>query len=119
MALTRKKLAAIEALATTTTNTEAAEKAGCARRSIYGWMKEPEFRNALLERERQLRDGAARTAAIYANEALELLHDIFTNERNDVSVRRLAAKDLLSYLNATETQTLLEIRLTALEADKK
>jgi len=115
VALTRKQKAAIEALATTTTKTEAAEKAGCAVRSIHGWLKKSEFKQALLERERQLRDGAARTAAIYANEALELLHDIFANERNDVSVRRLAAKDLLNYLNATETQTLLDIRLTKLE----
>jgi len=115
MALTRKQKLAVDALATTPTITEAAEKAGCARRSIHGWLKETEFRNALLERERELRNDAARTAAIYANEALELLHDIFTNERNDVSVRRLAAKDLLNYLHQTETELDLDIRITQLE----
>jgi len=102
MPLTRKQKAAIDALATTTTRTEAAEKAGCAARSIYGWMKDPEFKNALLARERELRNDVARTAAIYAIDALELLHDIFTNERHDVSVRRLAARDLLNYLHQTE-----------------
>jgi phage terminase small subunit len=116
MGLTRKQKAAIDALATTTTKTEAAEKAGCAVRSIYGWLKQPEFKNALLARERQLRNDAARLAGIYAVEALELLHDIFTNKRHDVSVRRLAAKDLLNYLNQTETQMDIEIRLTQLEA---
>jgi len=115
MALTRKQKLAVDALATTTTNTEAAEKAGCARRSIQGWLKEPEFKQALLERERELRNATARTAAIYANEALELLHDIFTNERHDVSVRRLAAKDLLNYLHQTETDLDLDIRITKLE----
>jgi len=116
MPLTRKQKAAIEALATTTTKTEAAEKAGCAARSIYGWLKEPEFKNALLERERQLRNDVARTAAIYGIDALELLHDIFTEERNDISTRRLAAKDLLNYLHQTETDFDLEMRITKLEA---
>jgi len=117
MPLTRKQKAAVDALATTTTKTEAAEKAGCARRSIHGWLKETEFKQALLERERELRDAAARTAAIYANEALELLHDIFTNERYDPGMRRLAARDLLNYLHQTETQVDLDIRVTQLEVN--
>jgi len=117
MALTRKQNHAIQALAVTPTITEAAEKAGCAARSIYGWLKEPEFKNALLERERELRNDAARVAAIYAIDALELLHDIFTNERHDVSVRRLAARDLLNYLHQTETELDLDIRITRLEVD--
>jgi len=115
MALTRKQKLAIDALATTPTITEAAENAGCARRSIHGWLKEPEFKQALLARERELRNATARTAAIYANEALELLHDIFTNKRHDVSVRRLAARDLLNYLHQTETELDLDIRITQLE----
>jgi len=119
MALTRKKKLAIEALAGCPTITEAAERAGCARRSIHGWLKETEFKNAVLERERELRNDAARVASIYAVEALELLHDIFTNTRNDVSVRRLAAKDLLSYLNATENTFDFDVRITKLETDKK
>jgi len=117
MPLSRKQKAAIDALCTTTTQTEAAEKAGCAARSIYGWLKEPEFKKALLERERQLRNETARTAAIYANEALELLHEIFTNKRHDVSVRRLAARDLLNYLHQTETEFDLDIRITQLEVN--
>jgi len=117
MALTRKQMAAIDALATTTTKTEAAEIAGCAARSIYGWLKEPEFRNALLERERDLRNEAARTAAIYANDALNVLHEIITDEANDDNLRRLAARDLLTYLNQTETQLDFDIRITRLEAD--
>ena len=116
MALTRKQKHAIQALATTPTITEAAEKADCAARSIYGWLKEPEFKNALLARERELRNDAARTAAIYANDALELLHDIFTNERNDANLRLLAARDLLNYLHQTKTELDLNIRITKLEA---
>jgi phage terminase small subunit len=115
MALTRKQKAAVDALAVAPTITEAAEKAGCARRSIHGWLKETEFKNAVLERERELRNQAARVAAIYSVEALELLHDIFTNERHDVSVRRLAAKDLLNYLHQTESELDLDIRITKLE----
>ena len=113
--LTRKQKAAIDALSVSTTRTEAAEKAGCAARSIYTWMKQPPFRNALLARERELRNAAARLAAIYAIDALELLHDIFTNEQHDVSVRRLAARDLLNYLHQTETELDLDIRITQLE----
>jgi len=116
--LTRKQKAAVDALVITTTQTEAAEKAGCARRSIHGWLKEPEFKQALLEREQRLRNAAARVAAIYAIEALELLHDIFTNERHDVSVRRLAAKDLLNYLHQTEEYFDLDFRVTELELKK-
>jgi len=117
MPLTRKQKAAVDALAITPTQTKAAKIAGCAARSIRGWLKEPEFKNALLERERELRGAAARTAAIYAIDALELLHDIFTNERNDVTVRRLAARDLLTYLNQTETNFDLDIRVTKLEVN--
>lgn len=117
MPLTRKQKAAIDALAITTTQTEAAKIAGCAARSIRGWMKETEFKNALLERERELRNEAARMAAIFAVDAVKLLHDIFTNERHDVSVRRLAARDLLSYLNQTETELDVDIRLTRLEVN--
>jgi len=113
--LTRKQKRAVDALAVTPNITEAAERAGCARRSIHDWMKNPEFKQAVLERERELRNDAARLAAIYAVEALELLHDIFTNERNDVSVRRLAAKDLLNYLHQTEEFTGLDERVTRLE----
>jgi len=70
MALTRKQKLAVDALATTTTNTEAAEKAGCARRSIQGWLKETEFRNALLEREMEALE--KRVGALEAaNEELE------------------------------------------------
>jgi len=65
-----------------------------------------------------LRNDVARTAAIYGIEALELLHEIFTNERHDVSVRRLAAKDLLNYLHQTETELDLDIRVTKLELKK-
>jgi len=119
MALTRKKKLAIEALAKSPTITEAAEKAGCTPRSIHGWLKETEFKNAVLERERELRNDAARVASIYAVEALELLHEIFTNTRNDVSVRRLAAKDLLGYLSTTENMLDVDIRITRLEADNK
>ena len=117
MGLTRKQIKAIDALATTTTKTEAAEVAGCAVRSIYGWLKEPEFRNALLERERDLRNEAARTAAIYANDALGVLHGIITDQDNDDNLRRLAARDLLTYLNQTETQLDFDIRITQLEVN--
>ena len=113
--LTRKQKLAINALVQCPTITEAAERAGCARRSIHGWLKETEFKNALLAREREIRNDAARMAAVYAIEALELLHEIFTNERHDVSVRRLAAKDLLNYLHQTEEYFELDERVTRLE----
>jgi phage terminase small subunit len=116
--LTRKQKRAVDALAQSPTITQAAENAGCARRSIHDWLKETEFRNALLARERELRIDAARMAAIYSVEAIQLLHEIFTNERNDVSVRRLAAKDLLAYLNATDAMLDLELRITKLEAKR-
>ena len=115
--LTRKQKAAVEALATTPTQSQAAEKAGCAARSIRGWLKQSEFREALLFRERELRNEVARVAAIYAIDALELLHEIFTNERHDVTVRRLAARDLLNYLHQTETNFDLDIRVTRLEVN--
>jgi phage terminase small subunit len=115
--LTRKQKAAVDALATTKTQTEAAEKAGCASRSIRGWLKETEFKNAVLERERELRNEAARIAAIYAVDALNVLHGIIENERNDANLRRLAARDLLNYLHQTETNFDLDIRITRLEVD--
>jgi len=117
MPLTRKQKAAVDALATTTTQTKAAEIAGCAARSIRGWLKEPEFKNALLERERELRNETARIAAIYAVDALNVLHGIIENERNDANLRRLAARDLLNYLHQTETNFDLDIRITRLEVD--
>jgi hypothetical protein len=43
------------------------------------------------------------------------LHEIFTNERHDVSVRRLAAKDLLNYLHQTDDFFGLDERVTRLE----
>ena len=113
--LTRKQAAAVDALAITPNITEAAKRAGCARRSIHGWLNQTEFKNAVLEREREVRNNAARVAAIYSVEALELLHSIFTNERHDVSVRRLAAKDLLNYLQQTEEHFDLDLRITKLE----
>ena len=115
--LTLKQKRAIDAMVTTSTKTKAAARAGCARRSIYMWLKKPEFKEALLLRENELRSQAGRTAALYANEALEFLHEIFRNERYDVSVRRLAARDLLSYLTQTGNDFALDIRITQLEVN--
>lgn len=117
MPLTRKQKAAVDALAITPTQTKAAEIAGCASRSIQDWLKEPEFKKALLERERELRNATARTAAIYAMDALNVLHGIIENERNDANLRRLAARDLLNYLHQTETEFDLDIRITQLEVN--
>jgi len=117
MPLTRKQTAAIDALAITPTQSEAAKIAGCASRSIRNWLKEPAFKNALLERERELRNETARTAAIYAIDALNVLHGIIENERNDANLRRLAARDLLNYLHQTETNFDLDIRVTRLEVN--
>lgn len=47
--LNEQKIKAISALARGTTRAEAANEAGCGERSIYNWLAEPEFKQAVEE----------------------------------------------------------------------
>jgi phage terminase small subunit len=122
--LTRLQRAAVAAIVTTSTNSEAAAVAGCSERSIYVWLKDPNFKAAVAEYESMVREAVRHQLAIGAREALNVVEgvykgDIVDTEDLKVSVRLRAALGWLDLHIRTGDESDLEARVTKLEARDK
>ena len=117
--LTRLQNKAIDALVKTTTNREAAEKAGCAESSIYKWLNDPIFRAELLARENRSRDASGRRLAVQFDDILNIVYEIATNEANPPDLRLRACRTWADYWIKTKEDTDLERRVSNLEAERE
>ena len=93
--LTERQKKAIPSIVTSPTYTEGCKKAKINKTTLYKWLKDPMFK-AELERQRELVVAEAFGVLSQAlTKAVENLVDLMDD--NDVRVRRLACKDLISF----------------------
>lgn len=111
----RKKDQAIIALLTEPTITTAAEKAGITPRTLYKWLKLPEFRSAYMAAKREAVTVAIARLQQAATEAVEALRSIMNDPKKPASARVSAARAILEMaIKAIEIED-LEVRIEELE----
>ncbi len=117
MALTTLQKKAIAALLSTRTVEQAAEKAGCSDRAIYGWpAKDEAFKRELAVAEGQAIDRATRQLIALQDGAISVFVQILANREASDSVRLRAAQSILDYLLKLRELRNVESRLAKLEA---
>ncbi|MBC7233106.1 MAG: hypothetical protein H5T68_07710 [Chloroflexi bacterium] len=112
--LTRKQRMAITALLTTATVREAAEQTGIGERTLYRWLAEPAFQQALIQAQGEvLRLSTVRLAGLLAK-ALDVIGLDF-EPGVDGNIRLRAATAVLRHVAGLLEYVDLEGRVSALE----
>ena len=112
--LTAKQTRSIGYILTSKTLGDAAHGAGVSERTLYTWLKIPEYRTALREAEKQTVENATRRLIAGQNAALDTLEALITKARNE-GVRRASAMDWLNMVLRFRDMAEIDERLTALE----
>jgi hypothetical protein len=114
--LSPKQNQAIEALLSARSVQHAGEMIGVSRRSMGRWLKQPEFRTALLAAEGDVIDGATRRLAGLAGMAIDTMAELLTNQETGEAVRQRTAQGILDNMLKLREIRDFDQRLTALEA---
>jgi len=114
--ITPRQQRAVRALMENRTNGEAAKAAGIGERTLYRWLSEPLFRQALQDAENQAADMTARRLATGTRLALDVLVTILESEAAGDTLRLQAAKAWLENYHRARDDGDLDRRITALEA---
>ena len=111
--LTARQLRLITFILSTASIEAASKEAKIGRATVYRWLKEKHFREKLEQKRQELfEEGLSRLKAA-TDKASQRLIELL--DSNNVNIRRLAAKDILSFaLKAIETQN-LEDRIDRIE----
>jgi len=113
--LSRKKDQAVMALITEPTMKAAADKIGITPRTLYKWLKMPEFRSAYMAAKREAVTVAVARLQQAAAEAVEALRSIMNDPKKPASARVSAARAILEMaIKAIEIED-LEVRIEELE----
>jgi len=115
--ITPRQRNAISALMQSRSNGEAAKTAGIGERTLYRWLSEPLFRQALQDAENQAADMTARRLATGTRLALDVLVTIMESEAAGDTLRLQAAKAWLENYHRARDDGDLDRRITALEAN--
>lgn len=92
----QKKAAALEALCNSSTLTEAAQKAGISRRSLYTYIREDnDFALAYRNLQEMAATAAAEAAETRAEEASSVVKSIMDDETQPAAIRLKAAQIIL------------------------
>ena len=114
--LSTKKQAAIAALLTSPSITEAAEASGIGRSTMHRWLEDPEFKQALSAAEADAISSAVRRMIGDMSDNLALMREIRDDPGSSAALKlRAAALVDASLLRWREAAT-LEERLVAIEA---
>lgn len=109
------QMKAIEIMLSAGNIDEAAAAAGVARQTVYRWLKEPDFIEAMGMAESEALRLAATRFAGAVEVALDTILDILNNSQSDKN-RLAAARAILSSLQAIRDMAVLEARIEALES---
>jgi len=102
-----EKTAALAALAESSTLTEAAEKAGISRRTLYGYIREDiEFSVAYKSMQEQATLRACEAAAARRAHASEVVEAIMDDETQPGAVRLKAALSIIDKADKLEAEVL-------------
>ena len=108
---------AILALLTETTVARAAVASGVGESTLYKWLGDAVFRQALTQAEGEAVAQAGRRLAMLAETALDALAGILTDPRTPAPVRVRACETILANLIRYREITAFETRLAALEQE--
>lgn len=114
--LSAKQHRALSALLTSKSVAEAAAATGLGERTIYRWLTDPVFRQALSAAEGDLIDAATRRLLTLQGSALDTFEAVLGDATVSAGVRLRAAQAVLDYLLKLRELRDIEQRLQALEA---
>ncbi|MGB9799624.1 MAG: terminase small subunit [Thermanaerothrix sp.] len=105
----------LQALLTSKSAREAAQKAGIGEKTAYRWLRLPQVQSALAEAEGQILAETMRRLLGMAGGAADVLHDLLNNPRLLPTERLKVAQAVLDNLLRLRNVTTLEARLAELE----
>jgi transposase len=112
--LSAKQLKVIVLLANGESIDKTAKKAGCHEKTIDGWLKLPEFKQALRDAISEIYESAIAESVRHSTSAIKVLAEIVSNEETTNRDRIAAARELLA--NASKWRDWqLEERISKLE----
>lgn len=113
MSLTPKQLRALPHIVAAASDKEGCETAGINRNTFYKWLHEPEFKEELAKRRKQVVDEALDIIKGHTGAAVKALVELLTTENE--GLKRQVANDILAHvLKVRETED-IEQRLAAIE----
>ena len=115
-AANREKILA--ALLTCSTKKEAATVAGVGVRTIYEYLRDPDFMAEYTEAKRNLIRDASDKIKQSLGPAIDALHTIATDPKAGKTARVQAARTLIEYAIELDKHTGIEDRIAALEAGR-
>lgn len=113
--LTPKQRKAVEALLVTGDVTSAAREAGVSRESVYRWLKQPLFLEAVRDAEARALDELSRLLVRLGRTAATTLEEAMSAESTPVATRVRAADVVLGRLLQLRELATLETRVAELE----
>ncbi|MBE3143368.1 MAG: hypothetical protein IMZ61_05515 [Planctomycetes bacterium] len=113
--LTPRKRKAIEALLTTCDTTQAAQAAGVSRVTIYKWMRDQAFKDALKAGAAEALESLSRSLVSMGEKAVKTLEEALTYDLKAPGARVRAADVILSRLLQLRELVDLENRVSELE----
>jgi len=109
-----RKSKAIEALGFGLSVIDASEKADVSRKTIYRWLDDDDFKNAVLERQTETLERVSKRLSALALQGLETLSELMESENETIRLR--ASSSVLSRFTEILELLRLEKRLEVLEA---
>jgi len=110
-----RKNRAIEALGVGLSVTEASVKADVSRKTLYRWLELGDFKNAVLERQKNTLERVSKRLSALALQGLDTLSELMNSE--DESIRLRASSSVLSRFTEILELLRLEKRLEVLEVE--
>lgn len=113
MSLNNRQIKAIPILIGCHTVEDAARKAGISKNTLYTWMKQEEFSQAISEARRELFDRAMHKLMYVSMKAVITLEKLL--DAQSESVRRAASNDVLGHIVKYKELSEIEDRVERLE----
>lgn len=113
VSLTRKQLKALEGLLSCQRVEDAAKNAGISERTLFRWLKKPEFQAVLQFAIRETTMETLRRLVVGKDKALDTLEELLDAESE--SVQRNAAKDWLDFTYQHLELQNINVRLSEIE----
>jgi len=110
-----RKNRAIEALGVGLSVTEASVKADVSRKTLYRWLELEDFKNAVLERQKNTLERVSKRLSALALQGLDTLSELMNSE--DENIRLRASSSVLSRFTEILELLRLEKRLEVLEVE--
>ena len=111
--LTERQLKAVPHIIGSPTYSKAAKKAGVSQKTLYEWLKIPEFKQELTEQRKQIADEAFCALEQSLTKAVEALTELLDTE--DERLRRLVSNDIIEHILKHKENEELEERIKAIE----